>query len=367
MRKDRVNKVRGDSVNIGALRLHNQHISRNEFKTPEQIVAWLGGMQGQDFSGAKWSIGLRLPKATDSDINRALDDGKIIRTWPMRGTLHIVAAADVRWILSLTSPGNIAGSLRRREALELDDKILVQCRKIFTRTLQGGKQRSREEMYSALESAGISTAGQRGYHILWNAALHGLICFAATTDKEQTFALLDEWVAPTKEKTRDEALAELALRYFSSRGPVTLQDFIWWSGLRAGEARAGFESIKSNFEQETLNKQTYWMSPGITLPEAQASAFALPGFDEYLLGYKDRSAVLDGKHAEKVCPGGNGMFASTIVINGRVVGTWKRAIKKSSVGIITMPFATLKKSERHAFDEAAERYAAFISLPLVLS
>lgn len=354
-------------MDIATRRLHNQRLSRTGFKTPEQVVAWLGGMQAQDFPGVRWSIGLRLLQATDADVERAIDAGRIIRTWPMRGTLHIVAAADVRWILSLTSPKNIAGSLRRREALELDDKTLARSREVFVSTLQGGKQKARDEMYAALQSAGISTAGQRGYHILWNAALHGLICFAATTNKEQTFALLDEWVAPTKEKTRDEALAELALRYFTSRGPVTLQDFIWWSGLSAGEARAGFEAIKSNLVQETMNKQTYWTPPEITVPKNQASAFALPGFDEYLLGYRDRSAVLDSAHAEKVCPGGNGVFASTIVINGRVVGTWKRTIKKTSVEIIATPFATLKKIERDAFDDAAERYAAFMSLPAVLS
>jgi hypothetical protein len=354
-------------MDIATRRLHNQRLSRTGFKTPEQVVAWLGGMQAQDFPGVRWSIGLRLLQATDADIERAIDAGKIIRTWPMRGTLHIVAAADVRWILSLTSPKNIAGSLRRREALELDDKTLARSREVFVSTLQGGKQKTRDEMYAALQSAGISTEGQRGYHILWNAALHGLICFAATTNKEQTFALLDEWVAPTKEKTRDEALAELALRYFTSRGPVTLQDFIWWSGLSAGEARAGFEAIKSNLVQETVNKQIYWMPPEIGVPKDQASAFALPGFDEYLLGYKDRSAVLDSAHAEKVCPGGNGVFASTIVINGRVVGTWKRTIKKTSVEIIAKPFATLRKIERDAFDDAAERYAAFMSLPAVLS
>jgi Winged helix DNA-binding domain len=354
-------------VNIGTLRLHNQHISRAGFKSPEQIVAWMGGMQGQDFPGVKWSIGLRLPNTTEADIHRALDDGEIIRTWPMRGTLHIVAARDVRWILTLTSPGNIAGSRRRREALELDDKTLARCRDVFTRTLQGGKQKSREEMYAALESDGISTSGQRGYHILWNSALCGLICFDATTNKEQTFALLDEWVAPTKEKTHDEALAELALRYFTSHGPATLQDFIWWSGLSASEARCGFEAIKSNLFQETLNKVVYWMPPDISLPKDQASAFALPGFDEYLLGYKDRNAVLESEHAEKVCPGGNGVFAATIVINGRVVGTWKRVIKKSSMEITALPFTTLKKPERCAFEAASKRYAAFMSLPVVLS
>ena len=351
-------------MNIPAIRLHNQQISRTRFNTPEQIVAWLGGMQGQDYAGAKWSIGLRLPNATAADVERAIDERKILRTWPMRGTLHFVAAADVRWILALTSPRNIAGSARRRGNLELDDKTLARCREVFTKTLQGGKQQSRDEMYAALESAGISTDGQRGYHILWNSALHGLICFAATTDKEQSFALLDEWVAPTQDKTRDEALAELALRYFTSRGPATLQDFIWWSGLSAGEARAGFEAIKSHLVQETVNKQTYWMPADVAVPKEERSAFALPGFDEYLLGYKDRSAVLDTAHAEKVCPGGNGIFASTIVIDGRVVGTWKRTIKKSEIEITATPFTGLSKADKKRYTEAANCYGEFLKMPV---
>ena len=351
-------------VNIATLRLRNQQIAGTRFDKPEQAVAWLGGMQGQDYPGAKWSIGLRLVRATDADVTRAINEGKIVRTWPMRGTLHFVAAADVRWMLMLTSPKNIAGSASRRANLGLDDKTLARCREIFIKILQGGKQKSRDEMYAALENAGIATQGQRGYHVLWNSALHGLICFAATTDKEQTFALLDEWVAPTPDKTRDEALAELALRYFVSRGPATLQDFTWWSGLSAGEARIGFEAIKSNLVQETVNKQGYWMPADIVVPQEQPSTFALPGFDEYLLGYKDRSAVLDAAHADKVCPGGNGMFASTIVIDGRVVGTWKRTIKKMGVEIVAAPFTTLSKAEKKRFAAAANRYGTFLNRPV---
>lgn len=354
-------------MDIGALRLNNQQIARTRFHEPEQVLAWLGGIQGQDYPGAKWSIGLRLPNATDADVERAIAGRRIVRTWPMRGTLHFVAAADVRWIMALTSPGNIAGSARRRRNLELDDKTLARCREVFCKVLHGGKQKTRDEMHAALESAGISTSGQRGYHILWNAALHGLICFAATSGKEQTFVLLDEWVAPTQNKTRDEALAELALRYFTSRGPATIQDFIWWSGLSAAEARAGLEAIKSRLQQEMVNKQTYWLQPDIVAPKNALNAFALPGFDEYLLGYKDRSAVLDAAHAERVCPGGNGVFASTIVINGCVVGTWKRTIRKAAIEIVATPFIALSKGERHAFNEAAERYAAFMGLPAVFT
>lgn len=351
-------------MNIPALRLHNQQIAQTRFTQPEQVVAWLGGMQGQDYPGAKWSIALRLPQATDADVVRAIDAGKIIRTWPMRGTLHFVAAQDLRWMLMLTSPRNIAGSASRRRNLELDDNTLARCREVFTKTLQGGKQKSREEMYAALARANISTEGQRGYHILWSCALHGLICLAATGAKEQNFALLEEWVAPAREKTREEALAELAARYFTSRGPVTLPDFIWWSGLSAAEARLGLEAIKSQLVQETSGKLVYWMPTDIALPKQETSAFALPGFDEYLLGYKDRSAVLDAAHAEKVCPGGNGMFASTIVIDGRVVGTWKRVIKKAGIEITATAFASLNTTDKKRFAGAVKRYGEFLTMPV---
>jgi hypothetical protein len=337
-------------------------ISSQRLNTPEQIVAHLGGMQGQDLPGVKWSIGLRMPNAVQSDIDRAFDAGNIIRTWPMRGTLHVVAAPDVRWMLSLTSPKNLSGSQKRRDALELDDKTLSRCHQVFVKTLQGGKQKNRDEMYVALEQAGISVAGQRGYHILWNAALHGLICLASTDAKEQNYALLEEWVQPVKAKTRDEALAELAWRYFSSRGHATIKDFIWWSGLSATEARAGFDDIKSRLLAQTVGKIVYWIAPDIALTKDKASAFALPGFDEYILGYQDRSAVLEPQHAEKICPGNNGMFASTIVIDGQVVGTWKRTIKKSNIAAIATPFSKLSKAEMSAFKQAAERYGAFMGL-----
>jgi len=350
-------------MDIGLHRLHNQQIARQRFDAPEKVLAWLGGIQGQDYAGAKWSIGLRLPNATDADVERAIDERRILRTWPMRGTLHFVAATDVRWLLALTSPRNIAGSARRRRQLDLDDKILGRCREIFVKALRGGRQKTRDELYALLERADIATAGQRGYHILWNSALHGLICFAAARGKEQTFALLDEWVAPGKARARDEALADLALRYFTSRGPVAVADFIWWSGLSAGDARSGFEAIKSNLARETVDGQTYWMPPDAVLPKAQAQAFALPGFDEYLLGYKDRSAVLEAAHAGKVCPGGNGVFAPTIVVKGRVAGTWKRSFRKSSVEVTATAFTGLTKTERRAFKEAAGRYAAFMGFP----
>ncbi len=354
-----------NTADIARLRLYNQQIVSTRLKKPEEVAAWLGGMQGQDYAGCKWSFGLRLPDATDADIEQAIACRTIIRTWPMRGTLHFVAAADVRWMLDLLAPRNIAGSARRHKQLELDESTFSRCRDIFIKALHGGRQLTRDDLYKLLEDAGISMNSQRGYHILWRSALDGIICFSAQRGRQQTFALLDECAPEAVKLPRGEALAELAKRYFNSRGPATLQDYMWWSGLAAADARAGLEMIKPQLEQKTVGGQVYWLPKDVSVPRYPSDiAHAFPGFDEYLLGYKDRSAALDSAHAAKVCPGGNGMFASTIAVNGRIIGIWKRTLKKKSVVITPAPFASMRQADKELFAGAAGRYANFLGLPV---
>ncbi len=216
-------------------RLANQQIARPKYRTPHEMVAWLGAMQAQDYLGALWAIGLRLANAAEADIEQAIANRTIVRTWPLRGTLHFVAALDIRWMLELLAPRVIASGRRRQQQLELDDKIIGRIRTVFVRALQGGKQLTRDEMYALLESARISSAGQRGYHILWRLAHEGIICCGARKGKQPTFTLLAEWVPNAKSLKRDEALAELTRRYFTGHGPATLQDFVWWSGLRVSD------------------------------------------------------------------------------------------------------------------------------------
>jgi hypothetical protein len=232
---------------------------------------------------------------------------------------------------------------------------------LFARALQGGRQLTRDEMYQLLEQANISTAGQRGYHILWRSAQEGLICFGVPSGKQQTFTLLDEWAPRTKNLERDEALAELTRRYFTSHGPATAQDFVGWSGLTVTDTRAGLEMVKSHLVQETVNGQTYWMSPNMPAREDKSPmTYLLPGFDEYLLGYKDRTAALDPLHAPKIAPGNNGMFSPTLVTDGRVAGTWKRTLKKDSVVITVSPFTSLSEAQNRAIGAVAERYGRFV-------
>ncbi len=312
-------------------RLISQRLIRSEFTRPEEAVRWLGAIQGQDLASAVWSIGLRVPGSKWLDVERAFSEGKIVRTWTVRGTLHVVAAEDVRWMVELTGPANKQRAARRHRELELDEKTLAKGRKTLTKVLE--KQHlTREEVFASLQRVGISTEGQRGYHLLWDAAVHGLICSGAPRGKEQTFALIDEWIPKAKPKSRAESIAELARRYFQSRSPATLKDFAWWSGLTQRDAKQSFEVIESE-------------SP------SESSALALPAFDEYLLGYQDRSSVLDARFVKRIFPGG-GTFIPSLVLDGKVVGTWKRA---------TLEFETFTGVKKQPLEEALQRYADFIS------
>ncbi|MFN8454889.1 MAG: winged helix DNA-binding domain-containing protein [Anaerolineae bacterium] len=352
---------------IARYRLYNQQIAAPPFNAPGQVVRWLGAMQAQDYPGAKWSIGLRLPNATEADIEQALAAKTIVRTWPMRGTLHFVAAEDARWMLQLLTPRVIAQTAGRSRQLELDEATFARSKELFAQALQGGKQLTRDEMLQVLERGGVSPAGQRGYHILARSAQDGLICFGVPQGKQQTFTLLDEWLPPAKALAREEALAELTRRYFTGHGPATIQDLAWWSGLTLTDARAGLEQVKGQLVSEIIEGQSYWLSPDRPVTQDDSpTTYLLPGFDEYLLGYTDRSAVVDAEQAAKIVPGNNGMFMPTIVIDGKVAGLWKRVLKKDMVTISLSPFASFSQAHHQAIGTAAERYRTFMGVSSVV-
>ena len=352
---------------IARCRLANHGIANPTFAQPGSVVTWLGAVQAQDYGGALWAIGLRMTGATERSIEQAIAERAIVRTWPMRGTLHFVAAQDVRWLLALLTPRVISQSAGRYRQLDLDEATFARGKEVFAKALQGGKQLTRVEMLQGLEQAGISTAGQRGYHLLGRSAQDGLICFGTRRGKQQTFTLLDEWVPLTRSLTRDEALAELTRRYFTSHGPATAQDLMRWAGLTAAEAKTGLAAAGKVLVQETVAGCVYWMARDLPeLNNGTTATHLLPGFDEYLLGYSDRSAVLDPAYTQRICPGGNGMFSPTLVIDGVVTGTWKRTFKGGAVVIETTPFRPLTAAESDALSAAADRYGKFLGLPVVL-
>ncbi len=345
----------------GLSRLYHQRITHPSFKDAGEVVAWLGAMQGQDYAGTKWAFGLRLPNSTDVDIEQAIAEGTIMRTWALRGTLHYVAPADIHWLVGLVAPRQIAGNAFRYKQLELDEPTLLQAVDVIAAAVDGGKHLTRSELFTILEASGISTAGQRGVYLLQRAGLERRVYQGEMRRNVTTFLALDAG----KTLPKDEAAAQLARRYFISHGPATLADFNNWSGLLISEARAALEAIKSELVEDIIDGQSYWLSAESAQPP-EHDLYLLPGFDEFVLGYKDRSAVLDAQFADAICPGGNGMFMSTIVSAGRIIGTWKRALKKKSVDITLELFRPLRPDELDVLSEAAARYGAFLGLAAVV-
>ena len=357
------------NLDIAHQRLHNQLITRRTFEKPDDVVEWLGAVQAQDYAAAKWAVGLRLQGTTDDDIEQAFTRGAILRTHLMRPTWHFVSPADIRWILALTAPRVNAVNAYYYRKLALDDAVFMHSNAVLAKALQGGKQLTRPELASVLQQAGIATDDlQRFTHIMMRAELDGIVCSGARRGKQFTYALLDERAPQARTLDRDEALAEFARRYFTSHGPATLQDFVWWSGLTVADARAGLEMVTSQLMHEVADGQTYWFS--MSTPPAKdlsQAAYLLPNYDEYIVGYTDRSAVFDASHTNKLDPRGNVLFNHTIVMDGQVVGTWKRTIKKDAVIITPSLLTPLNDAETRAFAAAANRYGAFLDMSVNLT
>ncbi|MEI3799018.1 MULTISPECIES: winged helix DNA-binding domain-containing protein [unclassified Chitinophaga] len=349
-------------TDIAALRLQHQQLLKTAFKKPQDIVAFFGAMQAQEHANSKWGIGARLPGCTDADIEKAISHKSIIRTTAFRGTLHLIAPADVRWILQLIAPTIKArmGSMMRK--LEMDNALLQKTNQYITKALQGGNHLTRKELTTLLQEKGINTDDHRMNHIIYHAAADGIICNGPLSGKQFTYTLLDEWLPGTATLNKQASLVTLAKRYFISHGPATLPDFAQWAGLPLTDARAGLEGAQSALKPLDVNGTAYWMAPGKkqTTPD---TALLLPAFDEYFIGYKDRSTLIDMQFAKKVMTI-NGIFNPIMVQNGQIIGTWKRTFKKDSVTIVTDPFKPLKKAGLKAFEPAAQRYAGFLGLTL---
>jgi hypothetical protein len=350
-----------------AHRLSAQRIARGAFKAAHEVVSWLGAVQAQDYAGAKWALGVRLVEgATDETIERALSEGSILRTHALRGTWHFVSAEDIHWMLGLIAPRVVARCASRYRELELDARTFRRSNTVICKALSGGRHLTRTELGAALRDARIATTGERLTHLLHRAELDALICSGATRGKQRTYALLDERVPrPKARPLRDEAMAELARRYFQSRGPATVADFMWWSGLSASDARSALMSVKSSLVADVAGGTTYWRTGRPVAPARSPSAALLPPFDEYLVAYRDRGAVLDPKHARRVNDGG-GMLNASLIVDGRVCGTWRRVLSKNAVSVEVDAFDPPTSRTKRAIVAAARRYGAFLELDAVL-
>ncbi|MCX6273126.1 MAG: winged helix DNA-binding domain-containing protein [Bacteroidetes bacterium] len=347
-------------IEISNIRLLNQRIENTEFGSPNEVVRWMGAMQAQDYSMAKWAVGIRLIHSTEDAIENALNRGEILRTHVMRPTWHFVSADDIYWLLELTAP-KVKSLLRsRHKELELTDAVHDKTAMIIGKAMSKGVCLTGEELSKEFAKADIVTDGNRLYHLLLYAELNGLICSGPVKDKKQTYALLRERVPLRKVYTRDESLAELAKRYFSSHGPATIPDFAWWSGLSVKDAGMALEFVKAYFVSETIDSKKYWfaaLSPGVN--HRKTTIHLLPAFDEFLISYKDRSASLTMTDNKKIISD-NGIFRPAIVINGQVSGLWKCSGKNKNRMIEINYLQPQGKPVKNQTTEAAIKLGAFL-------
>jgi hypothetical protein len=347
---------------IALQRLAQQRLTqRNRLATPAEVVSWLGAVQAQDYQGAKWALALRMGEASDSAIERAFAEGAILRTHVMRPTWHFVAPPDIRWLLELTASRINGGNARMYRQYELDDGLLARSKEVIASALQGGRCLTRAELAAALAQAGIAATGLRLGLIVHRAETGAVICSGPRRGKQFTYALLDERAPQARRLSRDEALAELTRRYYRSHGPATAHDFAWWSGLTVADARAGIAMAGSALAQEVIEGRDYWLAAAPLAPEPCEEALLLPTFDEFLVGY----AAFDvtrrgGRPMGEVSP-----FDGSLVVGGRVVGSWKRTLQKEAVAVDVTPFAPLTDSEREAVYAAAQRYGEYVGLRAV--
>jgi hypothetical protein len=330
------------------------------------VVTWFGAMQAQDYVSGLWSLGARLPAMTRTEVEAALERAEAVRTWPMRGTIHLVPAADARWMVEVLGARALAGAARRRAQLGLDEATAERAVDVLGTALAGGGRLTRAECLAALTEAGIPAHGQRGYHLLRFASQRAVTCMAPNWGTEQTFVLLDEWVRCSNRPSRDEALATIATRYVRSHGPVPRSDLAGWTGLTMADTAAAVAAAGDALTTVEVDGLAMLVASGAAddpapLPD---TVLALPGFDEYLLGYKNRALMVDPADAQAIIPGGNGFFQATIVRAGRVIGTWTRSSSTAGTVVSVVPLKPLRSRDRREVEAAFERYARFVDTPV---
>lgn len=357
----------GQASPLALQRLHQQGISAPIPGQIAQTVRHLLAVQAQDYHGALWAIGLRSAGAVEADVEQAIAERRIVRTWPMRGTLHFIAAEDARWMLALMAARTLARDGKRQEReFGLDAKSVASYAELVRRLLEGGRGMTRAALYEALQRKGIATDGQRGLHILGRLAHEGVLCQGPRESRQPTFVLLDDWLPAAPALDREAALAELARRYYAGHGPATVQDLAWWSGLTVRDAQAATASVAGSLSWRDHDGQRHWFGEREDAEAAKPSIHLLPPFDEYLVGYRDRSAALEPAHVRRVV-GINGLFSPSIAIDGRIAATWKRHLRKDGASLVLTALRPLRAADLTGIRRAAARYGRFIGQAVTVS
>ena len=352
---------------IAERRLFNQFITRTGPRQAADVVRWFGAVQAQEYEPAKWGLGQRMRDGTvAADIERAFEQGRILRTHVMRPTWHFVAPIDIRWLLELTAPRIHRVLSYYNRSLGLDAGTLSRGTAVLERALRDGNFLTRRELAERLQRAGFKLDGMRLGRVVMHAELEAVICSGPRRGKHSTYALLAERAPKALRLSRDEALAELCRRYFRSHGPATIRDFVWWSGLTTADAKRGLDMNKAR--REEFDGLTYWtIGPTVRGARRDRLVQLLPVYDEYLIAYRDREAVPHGLPGITTPARPRVTFQHALVIAGQVAGMWKATRTARGVVVDVATLRRLTRPERSALVEAVARYERFLDAPVELS
>ncbi len=355
-------------VHIVRERMANQFLTTPGFANASEVVRAMGAVQAQDYGGAKWALSQRAEGASDDVIEREISAGKILRTHVLRPTWHFVVPEDIRWMLALTGPRVTSAMASYNRRLELTPAVFRRSNEAITDALGGANHLTRAELGEALGRARLGeVTGQRLGHVLMQAELDAVVCSGARQGNQFTYALLDERVPPTAPLERDEALLELTRRYFAARGPATPRDFSWWSGLTVGDARRGIQIAGSGLHRLSHDGHDYWFKPRTRpAPKESPTVHLLPNYDEYFIGFRDRSAIAQRLGHTRLVTGGSALISHIVFVNGQIVGGWKRTFKGKNVVIAMSMLSPVNKPELARITAAARKFGAFLGMQVDL-
>ncbi len=349
-------------------RLVSQFLADKQLQSPVDVVHYLGAVQAQDFSGAMWAVAQRSDQLKTADFLAAFNNGDILRTHVMRPTWHFVAQEDIVWLLDLTRDRLLNALAYNFKRFDLNDSVFRKANTVIVAALAGGVHMTRKELADKLTNGGVDVGESvRLAHIIFYAEVTGLICSGATKGKQQTYALLSERASRALTLDRHEALAELAMRYFTSHGPATNDDFAWWSGLTKRDAGTALDAVKNDLQSISVDGKVYWLSQSADLSvRSHMNVHFLPNYDEYIVAYENRDDLFTLASAKHLDSRQNPLFNNVLIVDGVAVGTWKKAQNASRLLVTITPFREFTRQEIIAISAAADNYGAHLSAPAVV-
>lgn len=348
-------------LDIARWRLRSQHLVWPWAVSAADAVGSLLAVQAENPSQAAWAVASRTSRPDQAELAALLDNGTLLRTHVLRPTWHFVRAEDAGWLLDLTGPRvrRVTGQ-QLRNAHGLDERSIDRAVTAVLEGLASRGELTRVQLADELRDRGIPGSGQMLMILLAHAELGGLICSGRIADGEHTYALMRERVPAPRRLGRAEALAELALRYFTGHGPATERDLAYWATLTLTEVRDGLQQVRDRLDSFRHDGRVFWHAPADPPGGPQEpTAHLLQILDETYRGYQDSRWVLD---AAGDVPRTRETAAGMALVDAQLIAAMRRTVAHDHVRFDLRPYRMLTPAETEALDQAAGRYGEYLGL-----